>query len=189
MTGAGDPTGRDAAAPIDLAAAMRRVREMQADRGDVVVDMAHAARARLELLAHDLEPLIRDLPVDSDLFDFGLSSGETPRLWLDAVAHVRMGRDRRVYEFVKDTRNGRIVLAMGEDRREIGRRVADYVAERLLERQRIVEGDGPALSERVRATTAAGRRAVARWLVPAALIGAGAILGVAAMLAWTWIAA
>ena len=41
----------------DLAQAMDRVRNDQAERDDVVVDMKQASHARLELLAQDLQPV------------------------------------------------------------------------------------------------------------------------------------
>ena len=44
-----------------------------------------------------------------DLFDRGISQGDTPRLWIDSVAHISMGRDKRIYRFTQDTRFGRIV--------------------------------------------------------------------------------
>jgi len=41
-----------------------------------------------------------------------LSATATRRgLWIDAIAHVVMGRDKRHYRFMHDTRYGRKVLA------------------------------------------------------------------------------
>ena len=40
-----------------------------------------------------------------------VSRGDVPRLWIDVIAHVEMGRDKRQYRFVQDTRYGRAVLA------------------------------------------------------------------------------
>ena len=51
------------------------------------------------------------MPPEVDLFDRGISRGETPRLWIDALAHVAMGRDKRLYRFLHDSRMGRRVLA------------------------------------------------------------------------------
>ena len=125
----------------DLASAMERMRDAQADRDDVVVEMRQAARSRLELLAQDLQPVFHALPEGSDQFEFALTGGEKSRLWIDMTGFVRMGRDRRSYEFVKDTRLGRVVLAETADRADMAKRVTDYVAERLLERERAIEGD------------------------------------------------
>src|SRR6185437_14385104 len=63
------------------------------------------------------------------------SQGETPRLWIDVVAHVVMGRDKRIYRFVQDTRFGRIVLAESHDANAIVKAVTDYVARRMVERE------------------------------------------------------
>jgi hypothetical protein len=64
-----------------------------------------------------------------------VSQGDTPRLWIDVVAHVVMGRDKRMYRFVQDTRFGRIVLAESHDVPVIVEAVTDYVARRMIERE------------------------------------------------------
>lgn len=124
-----------------LSEAVRDVKNALADRDDVVVDMREAHRMRLELLAAELAPVFADVPSDLDYFDFALSSGLQPRLWIDAVSHVAMGRDRRTYRFVRDTRLGRVVLAESQDMKTVGDQVTRYIAERLVERQRLMEGD------------------------------------------------
>ncbi|TIW30273.1 MAG: hypothetical protein E5V72_34810, partial [Mesorhizobium sp.] len=73
-------------------------------------------------------------------FDFAVSSGLQPRLWIDAVSHVAMGRDRRTYRFLKDTRIGRMVLAESTEMKPVADQVTRYVAERVVERQRMMEG-------------------------------------------------
>ncbi|HTB02627.1 MAG TPA: hypothetical protein VK804_19360, partial [Bradyrhizobium sp.] len=67
--------------------------------------------------------------------DRGISQGDTPRLWIDVVAHVLMGRDKRIYRFVQDSRFGRIVLAESHDAAAIVAAVTDYVARRIIERE------------------------------------------------------
>lgn len=124
-----------------LADVMREVRIAQADRSDVVVDMKEADRARLELMALELKPLFDDIPADNELFDFAISSGLQPRLWIDSVSHVQMGRDRRTFRFVRDTRLGRTVLAESVDMRPVVEQVTRYVAERLIEQKRLMEGE------------------------------------------------
>jgi uncharacterized Fe-S cluster-containing radical SAM superfamily protein len=49
--------------------------------------------------------------------------------------HVVMGRDKRIYRFVQDTRFGRIVLAESHEARAIVDAVTDYVARRMVERE------------------------------------------------------
>ena len=124
-----------------LSDAIRDVRNAAADRDDVVVDMREAQRMRLELLAAELAPVFAEVPTDNEWFDFAISSGLQPRLWIDAVSHVSMGRDRRTYRFLRDTRLGRVVLAESSEMKPVADQVTRYVAERIVERQRMMEGD------------------------------------------------
>src|SRR5579883_1653452 len=90
-----------------LQEAVHQARVEAAERTSVVVDLRDAELARLELLNEALDPLFAEIAPEVELFDRGLSRGDTPRLWIDAVAHVAMGRDKRVYRFLADTRVGR----------------------------------------------------------------------------------
>src|SRR5512140_2212400 len=131
-------TGSSAASetrPIRLRDALRKARIEAADRTGVVVDLRDAEVARLEILNEALDPLFAQVPADVDLFDRGVSQGDTPRLWIDVVAHIVMGRDKRQYRFVQDTRFGRIVLAESHDTVVIVEAVTDYVARRMVERE------------------------------------------------------
>ena len=58
-----------------------------------------------------------------------------------------MGRDKRLYRFVLDTRHGRKVLAESPQAEEIVTAVTDYVARRMVERERALAGGGPAWPE------------------------------------------
>src|SRR5437879_6426823 len=121
--------------PTRLRDALRQARIEAADRTGVVVELRDAEVARLEILNEALDPLFAEVPDTVDLFDRGISQGETPRLWIDVVAHVLMGRDKRIYRFVQDTRFGRIVLAESHDVPVIVDAVTDYVARRMIERE------------------------------------------------------
>src|SRR3978361_1404652 len=86
----------------------------------------------------------------------------TPRLWLDAISHVAMARDKRRYRFVQDTRFGRKVLAESNDIDEIVAVVTHYVAARIIERERaLAEDDGPLRARLHRSWDDSRRRA--RW--------------------------
>src|SRR5689334_8367479 len=122
--------------PQRLRDALRKARVDQAERTSVVVDLHDAEVARLEALNEALDPLFEEVPADVDLFDRGISRGETPRLWIDAVAHVSMGRDKRLYRFLQDTRYGRKVLAETVNVVEMVDAVTKYLAQRLIERER-----------------------------------------------------
>ena len=121
--------------PTRLRDALRQARIEAADRTGVVVELRDAEVARLEILNEALDPLFAQVPERIDLFDRGVSQGETPRLWVDVVAHVVMGRDKRIYRFVQDTRFGRIVIAESHDVPVIVDAVTGYVARRMIERE------------------------------------------------------
>ena len=139
--------------PIRLRDALRQARIEAADRTGVVVDLRDAEVARLEILNEALDPLFAQVPDTVDLFDRGISQGDTPRLWIDVVAHVLMGRDKRIYRFVQDTRFGRIVIAESHDVAAIVDAVTDYVARRMIEREHALVATpaaGPAAIEKPR---------------------------------------
>ena len=115
--------------------AVREARIEAAERSGVVVDLRDAETARLELLNEALDPLFKDIPAEVELFDRGISRGDTPRLWIDVIAHIEMGRDKRQYRFVQDTRYGRAVLAESYEVADIAGAVTRYVARRLIERE------------------------------------------------------
>lgn len=135
---------RDAGAETSnsrLVDAVRRVKMATADRNDVVVDLKEADRARLEILADEMRPVFEEVPLEDTRFDFAISSGLQPRLWIDATAHVIMGRDRRTYRFVRDTRVGRVVLAESMSIEPVVDRITLYIAERLHEREMALAAD------------------------------------------------
>jgi hypothetical protein len=166
--------------------AMREARIELAERSAVIVDLRNAEIARLELLNEALDPVFADIPAGIELFDRGITPGDPPRLWVDMIAHVVMGRDKRVYRFVQDTRYGRRVLAESNDIAEMTRAVTRYVARRLVERERAIEGDSNLIAQEALMEAAKGRRH--RWL-PVATFVAGLFVGVLALLlAAVWFA-
>ena len=124
-----------------LQEAVREARIEAAERSAVVVDLRDAELARLELLNEALDPVFKDIPDEVELFDRGISRGDVPRLWVDVIAHVEMGRDKRQYRFVQDTRYGRAVLAESYEVPDIRQAVTRYVAGRLVERERALADD------------------------------------------------
>src|SRR5262249_35751439 len=135
-----DAAVADAQSPSPLKEAIHQARVEAAERTNVVVDLRDAELARLELLNEALNPLFAEVPADVDLFDRGISRGETPRLWIDALAHVKMGRDKRLYRFLHDSRMGRRVLAESYEVPDIVPAVTTYVSRRLVEGERGARG-------------------------------------------------
>jgi hypothetical protein len=174
-------------APRRLREAVREARIEAAERTGVVVDLRDAALARLELLNEALDPLFAEIPEQVELFDRGVSRGDTPRLWIDVIAHVEMGRDRRLYRFVQDTRYGRKVVAESFEISEIVEAVTKYVARRLIERERaLAQGFSPIL--RGSHSEARFQRRRRRWSAAKAFV-LGACVGVVALFLVAWIAA
>ncbi|WP_421926312.1 hypothetical protein [Neoaquamicrobium sediminum] len=165
-----------------LAEAIRDVKNAVADRDDVVVDIREAQRTRLELLADDLKPVFADVDEDDERFDFAISAGAQPRLWIDSVAHVTMGRDRRTYRFLRDTRLGRVVLAESSDIKKVADQVTRYIAERVIERRRMLEGEVTPLDPRLYDKEKKGS-SVLRGL---GIILLGGLVGVAVILMLSW---
>ena len=126
------------------------VRDRQADRDDVVVELRESERSRLEHLAEGLQSLFSDVDENDDRFEFAISQGERPRLWIDVTSHICMAHDRRTYRFLKDTRMGRTVLADTSDVDAMAENVSLYVAEKVLERERALEGEWLALKRESR---------------------------------------
>ncbi len=148
-------TGSNVGEPrlLRLRDALRQARIEAADRTGVVVDLRDAEVARLEILNEALDPLFAQIPDQVELFDRGISQGDTPRLWIDVVAHVVMGRDKRIYRFVQDSRFGRIVLAESHDVTAMTTAITDYVARRMIERERAMvatPAPAPVLSQKSR---------------------------------------
>lgn len=190
MSSADTGVGKGGSKIRSLADTLNEIRNDQANRTDVVVDMQQAARARLELLADDLQPIFDEIPYNNDQFDFGMTRGEDPRLWIDLTSFVRMGRDRRSYEFVKDTRLGRTILRDSEDRAAITGAVTRYVAERILEREQAFEGDWIALKEETRPESSndeitSTNPGISTWLYLLVFV-TGLLAGALAMVAWAW---
>ncbi|WP_108522534.1 hypothetical protein [Bradyrhizobium algeriense] len=161
--------------PTRLRDALRQARIEAADRTGVVVELRDAEVARLEILNEALDPLFAEVPEQIDLFDRGVSQGETPRLWIDVVAHVVMGRDKRIYRFVQDTRFGRIVIAESHDVPVIVDAVTGYVARRMIEREHammVTKAAEPAVEKKPR------RRGFGMFVL-GFLLGAVALFGLA----------
>jgi hypothetical protein len=182
----------EAAPPADapdgrLKESVRKVRIELAERTSVVVDLRDAELARLELLNEALDPLFDEIPPEIELFDRGISRGDTPRLWIDMIACVIMGRDKRRYMFVQDTRFGRKILADSTEIKDIVEAVTHYVASRLVERERALAEDGGPFGDTLLHDVRIARRRQRRRIIGAFVFGLA--LGCASLFAALWIMA
>lgn len=154
--------------------ALREARTEAAERTGLVVDLRDAELARLELLSEALDPLFADLPPGLDLFDRAVMPGASPRLWIDMVAHVSMGRDKRLYRFLQDTRHGRRVLIESAQIEPVVAEITRYVARRIVERDRALATTS---EEQPAAVRRRGRSVL--WFALGALCGAAALFTIA----------
>jgi len=177
----------EAEPPGPLKEAVLKTRIEIAEKSSVVVDLRDAELARLELLNDALDPLFEETPPDIDLFDRAISHGDTPRLWIDAIAHVVMGRDKRHYRFVHDTRYGRKVLAESNDIAAMVEAITHYVAARIIERERALAEDENPLHARLHRGVY-GRRPRRGWRMFRAFLF-GLIAGCVALFAVLWVVA
>lgn len=138
-----DPQDQTHSTSAKLRDAMRKARVAQTVRNDVIVDLRETELARLEVLADTLAPVFAELPDDAEQFECSLVAGSTPRLWIDMLAFVDMGRDKRTYRFVSDTRSGRQIMLETTNVADIADRVTNYIAHRLVERERSLAASVP----------------------------------------------
>jgi hypothetical protein len=169
------------APPTPLQEAVREARIEAAERSAVVVDLRDAELARLELLEEALAPVLADIPANVELFDIGITQGDVPRLWIDVIAHVEMGRDKRQYRFVQDTRYGRAVLAESYEAADIVKAITRYVARRLVERERALADDAAMGDATARKIIEQERRRARRRALQSFVLGV--VVGLAALFA------
>jgi hypothetical protein len=125
----------------DLKRTLREVRIAHAERNDVIVELREAEQARLELLGEALEGVFDELPQDDEQLLLGILPGHPPRFWVDATSFVMMARDKRQYQFMKDTRAGRTTILESANLDAIVDAVTRYIAERIVEREQAIEAD------------------------------------------------
>ncbi len=186
MFGRGKKTDAQTPEPPNvLKEAVREARIEAAEHSAVVVDLRDAELVRLELLNEALDPMFKDIPAGVELFDRGVSKGDVPRLWVNVIAHVEMGRDKRQYRFVQDTRYGRAVLAESYEVPEIAHAVTRYVARRLVERERALTDDvatGQAVADKVARLERTRRRWGLFWTFVFGFVGGAVALFLIALL-------
>ncbi len=182
-----------------LTDALRKVRLAETERTDVVVELREAERARLDMLADELRGVFSEIPAENDQFIFQVVPGNQPRLWIDMTSFAVLGRDRRTYRFLKDTRLGRTVILESPNLDDMADCITNYVAERIIERERAIEADWlvkridkdgetpwkdkAPVPELPKAAGASGQSI--GWVASAFLLGL--LLGIVGLLAYAWV--
>ncbi|MBG6146601.1 hypothetical protein IWQ51_004752 [Labrenzia sp. EL_142] len=171
--------------------AIRKVQLGEVERSDVMVELQDTERARLDMLADELKDVFKEIPEDDDQFSLQIISGSTPRLWIDATSHVAVGGDRKTYRFLKDTRLGRVVILETANIDDMADCLTEYIAERVIEREKALEGDW--LNSRLKEVAQESRVVRVResrtsWLAVAGAFGIGIAAGVIGLIAFAWFA-
>ena len=124
-----------------------------------------------------------------------ISPGDPPRLFIDAIGFVEMGRDRREYPFLQHTRHGRITIGETEKVEDMVEAITAYIAHRRISGRKALayppyrgrvgakqRGHGASEGRRFRQSCAGRGRAKALPgnLMVVTLIGAAAFLGLIA---------
>ena len=138
-----------------LADVVREMKIAEADRLDAADRDGDAARRKLEMLADELAEVFEEAGGEDAGFDFTISHGAAPRLWIDAATHVMMAGDGGTYRILRDARGGRTILGETSDVDDAADRVTRYIATRSLERERLLD-DEPASRGTVGRGAAAG---------------------------------
>jgi hypothetical protein len=118
---------------------LRRARLAQAARLDALTGIRDAELLRLQVLRDDLAAVVaRSSPLQG-LTDLALIADDPPTLWIDLVTHVVMAPDRRTYCLVEDRAGGSESLFSSRDRAEMAKLIAERLAHRMVERERMLQ--------------------------------------------------
>lgn len=171
--------------------AIRKVQLGEVERSDVVVELQDTERARLDMLADEMKDVFKEIPEDDDQFTLQIVAGSTPRFWIDVTSHVVIAGDRKTYRFVKDTRLGRVVILETADIDDMADCLTEYIAERILEREKALEGDW--FNNRLRqvaveAAAAERTKTHFSWVAGIATFALGMALGAAGLVTYAWFA-
>jgi len=122
--------------------------------------------------------VVAELPAGSEMIDCSVVTGSTPRMWVDMLGFVEMARDKRTYRMVCEIRGGRQLLLETANLAQMADKVTEYIAHRLIERERALEVMPPVLPGPVAvpdtgaAPVAPKRRPARRRVSPWPMLGA-----------------
>jgi hypothetical protein len=127
-----------------LGEALRQARLAEAAHYESVLGIKDAKSLRLQVLKDELGAVIANSQEARQIFDLALIPGEPPKLWIDLITFVVMEPDYRTYRLVQDNQAGRDVLHETADRLEMVERLRQYMAHRIIARERQMAATPPA---------------------------------------------
>jgi len=118
-----------------LADALQRARAREQSR---LRDALAAQEGRLDALADELRAMADELP-SGEAGRFALVPSENgERLAIDTLSYVDLHPETLDYRLVRQQRDGPSVVAEKADREAMADNVADYIADRIVEREGLV---------------------------------------------------
>src|SRR5262245_17995725 len=118
---------------------LRRARLAQAAHLDALTGVRDAELLRLQALRDDLLVLVQRDSRLKELTDLALVGGDPAKMWIDLVTYVVMARDSRTYSLVEDRATGRESLFSSRDRGVMERSIAEPLAHRLVDGERMLQ--------------------------------------------------
>jgi len=118
---------------------LRRARLAQATPLDALTGIRDAELLRLQALRDDLAAVVARSSRLEGLTDLALIADDPPKLWIDLVTHVVMAPDPRTYCLLEDRAAGSESLFSSRDRAEMAKSIAERLAHRLVERERMLQ--------------------------------------------------
>ena len=94
---------------------------------------------RLEVLRLELAQIVDSRAEAKRFVNLAISGDEQPRLWIDLTSYVVMAPSARQYRFVRDRQDNSEVLFETRDRAEMVETITQFIAHRVVERERMLE--------------------------------------------------
>ena len=116
---------------------LRNARLAEDARHEAFSGLIDARMLRLGALRDAVLPQISQNENARELFELSVSTGATPRLWVDLVSSVVMEPDPKHYRLVQDLPEGRETLFETESLNEMKSYLTRFLAHRLIEEARL----------------------------------------------------
>jgi hypothetical protein len=124
--------------------ALRDARLAEAAQFDAMVNLQDARILRLQNLSEAVKAKLAGHEAADALFELNVQAGGQPRLWIDLVSGVEMEPNPRHYQLVQHRENSRHVVFESDDFSAMVDHVVQYVAHRMVTREKAALGLGVA---------------------------------------------